>query len=123
MKKKNPIGWFEIYVSDFEKSKIFYHDLFGWEYRLLKNFRTEYWTIWTGEGTVGGGFMKKADDFKGGQSVVLYIDVDNIDEALTEVEKSGGKIVTPKTLINESSGYFGMFKDLDDNLLGLWTKH
>ena len=77
------------------------------KYRLLKNFRTEYWTIWTGEGTVGGGFMKKADDFEGGQSVVLYIDVDNIDEALAEVEKAGGKIVTPTKLsINESSRIF-----------------
>ena len=123
MKKKNPIGWFEICVSDFEKAKNFYHTVFGWEFRLLKNFRTEYWTIWTGEGTVGGGFMKKSGDFKGGESIILYVEVDNIDESLSEIEKAGGKIISPKTLINESSGYFGMFKDLDGNLMGLWMKH
>ena len=67
--------------------------------------------------------MKKSADFKGEQSVILYIEVNNIDETLSEVEKAGGKIVTAKTLINESSGNFGMFKDLDGNLLGLWMKH
>ena len=38
------------------------------------------------------------------------------------VSKSGGEIEEGKTLISESAGYYGLFKDLDGNTMGLWAK-
>jgi len=54
-----PIGWFEIHVTDFDKAKDFYGELFGWEFKRMEGGDFEYWTIFTGEDSIGGGFMKK----------------------------------------------------------------
>jgi uncharacterized protein len=122
MTHKNPIGWFEIFVNDIEKAKEFYGNIFDWQFKLSKALTPEYWMIYTGENSVGGGFMKKANPSQSGQSVILYIETDDIESVLANVEKHGGKIETKKTLISETSGYFGMFRDIDNNLIGLWSK-
>ncbi len=121
MAAKNSIGWFEIYVSDVEKAKDFYGDLFEWQFKLLEGFEPEYTTIFTGEDSVGGGFMKSSSKQEG-QSVVIYIDVEDVAKSLKKVEEKGGKIEKPKTLISATSGYYGLFRDLDNNLIGLWSE-
>ncbi|MBL7129675.1 MAG: VOC family protein [Ignavibacteria bacterium] len=121
MAAKNSIGWFEIYVSDIEKAKDFYGDLFEWQFKLLEGFEPEYTTIFTGEDSVGGGFMKSSSKQEG-QSVVIYIDVEDVAKSLKKVEEKGGKIEKPKTLISATSGYYGLFRDLDNNLIGLWSE-
>jgi len=123
MLAKNPIGWFEIRVEDFERAKKFYEELFGWEFSVSQSSNSIYWNIHTGDNSIGGGFNKK--DLKndgGGQSVILYIEDDNIEKTLEKVQKLGGKIATSKTLISERAGYFALFRDLDNNLMGLWSK-
>jgi predicted enzyme related to lactoylglutathione lyase len=121
MAAKNSIGWFEIYVSDVEKAKDFYGDLFEWEFKSLEGFEPEYTTIFTGEDSIGGGFMKSSSAQEG-QSVLIYIDVEDIEMTLKKVEEKGGKIEKPKTLISATSGYYGLFRDLDNNLIGVWSE-
>jgi len=122
MEHRNPIGWFEIFVNDVEKAKEFYGNLFEWQFKLSKALSPNYWMIYTGEDSVGGGFMKKANPAHSGQSLLLYVETDDIDSILAKVEKLGGKVETKKTLISETSGYFGLFRDIDGNLMGLWSK-
>jgi len=52
---KHLIGWFELYVNDFEKSKKFYSDLFGWKFNQSLSMGESYWNISTGEGSLSGG--------------------------------------------------------------------
>ena len=52
-------------------------------------------------------------------SPVITIEVDGIDEALKQIEASGGTIVAPRTEI-PGMGAFAYFKDTEGNMLGLW---
>jgi uncharacterized protein len=122
MAGKNAIGWFEIHVKDFDAAIKFYGGIFNWEFKQSQSMNSSYWNIFTGEGSVGGGFMKKTKPEHDGSSVVIYIESDNIDETLKNVVSLGGKVHTSKTLINENAGYFGLFNDPDGNLIGLWSK-
>jgi len=122
MSSQHHIGWFELYVNDFEKSKDFYNLLFGWEFNLSQSSDEPYWNIFTGEGSIGGGLMKKAVPEHSGQSVVLYVETGDIEASLNKAVTLGGSIVMPKTLINENAGYFALFNDIDGNVIGLWGK-
>ena len=122
MTEKCPIGWFEIFVSDVEKAKDFYGDLFGWEYKLSEGDQSEYWTIFTGENSIGGGFMKKTSSEHGSQGVLFYVEVNDIEATLNSAVEKGGKIETPKTLISPKSGYFALLRDSDNNIIGVWSE-
>ena len=123
MSSKNPIGWFEITVNDFDKAKIFYTELFGWEFKLSQGSKSLYWNIYTGENTIGGGLMKKTKPEHNGQAVMIYVEVEDIEATLNKVVSLGGSIEKPKTLISETAGHFGFLQDLDKNIIGLWSKH
>lgn len=123
MAGKNPIGWFEIHVKDFDKAKDFYGALFSWEFKLSQGSKSHYWNIFTGDNSIGGGFMKKDKPEHAGQAVLIYVEVENIDETLQKVAALGGSTHTPKTLINENAGYFALLNDNDGNVIGLWSKN
>jgi len=123
MSGKNPIGWFEIHVKDFDKARDFYGKLFSWEFNLSQGSKSQYWNIFTAEGSIGGGFMKKDKPEHEGQAVLIYVEVEDIEATLNKATELGGKTHTPKTLINEKAGYFALFYDNDNNLIGLWSKN
>jgi len=50
---------------------------------------------------------------------VITIDVEAMDDALTEIEAGGGTTVTPRTAI-PGMGAFAYFNDPEGNVLGLW---
>jgi predicted enzyme related to lactoylglutathione lyase len=123
MAVKNAIGWFEIHVKNFDAAIKFYGGIFKWEFKQSLSTGSLYWNIYTGEGSIGGGFMKKTKAEHDGSAVILYIEVENIEETLKKVTELGGKVNTPKTLINENAGFFGLLNDTDGNLIGLWSKN
>jgi len=123
MAAEHHIGWFEVYVSDFDKAKEFYTELFGWQFNKSTTLGNPYyWIIYTGEGSVSGGLMKKTEPSHTGQAVVLYVETENIEATLKRAESLGGKIIKEKTLISEKAGYFALFTDVDNNTMGLWSK-
>jgi len=123
MSPQHQIGWFEIYVNDFEKSIEFYSELFGWQFKKSLSKGLPYWNIYTGPESLGGGFMKKNEPNHSGQSIVLYVETDKIEETLDKAVSLGGKIETGKTMISEKAGHFALFKDIDGNVIGLWSKN
>ncbi len=44
---------------------------------------------------------------------------DNLQPVLDQIEKSGGKIIVPKTPLADESGFFAIFLDSEGNKLGL----
>jgi predicted enzyme related to lactoylglutathione lyase len=66
----------------------------------------------------GGGFNKI--DKVGTGGCLLYIKADDIEKKLKEIEKAGGKTVQTKMEIPQI-GWFGTFKDIFGNTLGLFT--
>jgi predicted enzyme related to lactoylglutathione lyase len=47
----------------------------------------------------------------------------SIPAKLAEVERAGGRTVTPKTHIGEGFGYYAYFADTEGNVVGLWSQH
>ncbi len=64
---------------------------------------------------INGGFMKKRDV---NQPVVNAINVTDINQVMKQIEKYGGKIVVPKTPI-QNVGWSAYFKDPDGNIHGI----
>ncbi|TES92819.1 MAG: VOC family protein [Candidatus Cloacimonadota bacterium] len=107
----------EIPTTDANKSKEFYGRIFGWEFE--DGLGGEYVTFKPPEG-VGGGFDKERKPCTDG--VAIYIEVEDIESKLTEIEGAGGKKLVPKTKISDEYGYYAMFLDPVGNSVGLWSK-
>jgi hypothetical protein len=53
------------------------------------------------------------------KNIVVTIAVDDIEEALTKIEKVGGTTVQKKQPIGDM-GFTAYFKDSEGNIVGLW---
>jgi uncharacterized protein len=113
----NPIGHFEIGVSNLDAAMSFYKELFGWDIEF--NPQMNYAMIRTG-GKPDGGMFRIDDGMR--PYVTIYPEVEDIDATLEKAEKLGGAITVKKTKISDEFGYFGMFIDLDGNPIGVWSK-
>ena len=108
---------FEIPCDDPQKTMDFFKKVFGWSF---EQFGTEnYWMVVTGpESTPGinGGLMKRQNP---GQPVANSIQVEDLDQCLTEIAQAGGTVVVPKMPI-PSVGWLAYFKDPDGNIHGVY---
>ena len=115
MSKRNVVH-VEIPASNVEAAGSFYHELFGWK---LQHVPEMNYTMWEAADGTGGGFPEVSEDNPAGR-VLVYIDSDDIEADLKQVEKLGGKMLHPKTEI-PGMGWFGIFKDPTGNVLALYT--
>jgi predicted enzyme related to lactoylglutathione lyase len=106
---------FELPGDDLARAKNFYKKLFGWKFEKVPKW--DYWMIKTGgEDAIYGGLTKRE---KSRKAVVNYIDVDSVEKCSVKIEKTGGKILVPKMPV-KGWGYYAIFKDTEDNILGIW---
>lgn len=54
--------------------------------------------------------------------VTIYIEVEDIEAKLKEIEATGGKIQKEKTKISDEFGFYALFFDPSGNSIGLWSK-
>lgn len=105
----------EIPVTDFERAKSFYGDLFGWRIEEAPGF--EGYPMWQAPNQVSGGALTPREgDFTQPRSTV---EVDSIDDTLAKVVAGGGTVVQEKSPITETS-WWAVFADPDDNVVGLF---
>jgi len=73
------------------------------------------------EGQMVIGVIIKAEGYQpSADGVTIYLNGgDNLQVVLDKVEKKGGKILVPKTLHADESGYFAIFLDSEGNKIGL----
>jgi predicted enzyme related to lactoylglutathione lyase len=93
----------------------FYADVFGWEIEHIDAMN--YSTFKAGDG-VGGGFNPVTAENPVG-TVTIYIETDDVPASLKAVEKAGGSIISPEMDI-PNTGTFGLFRDPQGNLIGLF---
>lgn len=108
-------GHTEIPTTDVQKSKDFYAKIFGW---TMSEDMPGYVLFKTGDNQ-GGGFTQDTKPTRDG--VVLYIEVEDIDKKLTEVEAAGGKKLKGKTQISPEYGYYATFTDPCGTIMALWS--
>ena len=110
---------FEIPADDLERARKFYSELFGWKIEKVPG-PMEYWLITTtdekGEEAVGGGMMQRQAPE---HPITNYIGVRCVDEYAGKIEKTGGKVVVPKTAV-PGHGFFVVCLDTENNVFAIW---
>jgi predicted enzyme related to lactoylglutathione lyase len=124
----NKVVHFEIPADDLERAKKFYRETFGWQiqdwpladgsvYAGVRTVDVDETTFLPKEpGAINGGIVKR-DSVSGTPQVT--VSVPSIDEHLEKVKAAGGRVLKPKTAI-ENMGYYAYVSDTEGNLLGLW---
>jgi uncharacterized protein len=113
---------FDFAFDDSNRAQTFYKDVFGWimQKNESANPEMEYWHFETndlnGNKGITGGMMKRQSP---DHSIINYITVSSINEYVSKIERSGGKIKIPRTEI-PGMGYFSIFTDTENNTLGLF---
>ena len=96
-KQRNPVGWFEIYVTDMDRSRKFYETVFGVELQSLPSpdETLEMW-MFPGEPGNGGasGAICKMEGCtpEGGNGTVVYFSCRDCAEEESRVAAAGGTL-------------------------------
>jgi predicted enzyme related to lactoylglutathione lyase len=92
METPGAFSWHELMTDDFDGAWDFYTELFGWQQTDSMDMGEmgEYRMFGVADETTYGGIMQKPDDFPM-SAWVLYITVDDIDDAIKRAESHGGK--------------------------------
>lgn len=123
MKKLNPIGWFEIPVSDLDRAERFYQNVFRVTLArqpeqngiIMSWFPMEQDAPGATGSLVLSNYYQAAGDRTG---VVVYFTAPDLDEALLRVEAEGGSVLVPKKDIGEY-GLIAWVKDTEGNTIAL----
>ncbi len=121
--QQNPVGWFEIYVSDINRAANFYQTVFD---KTLENLRDpnddtvemKSFAADMGVYGAGGALVKRAGVEPGTGGTVVYFGVDDCAVEESRVESAGGKVIQSKQSIGEF-GWFSLCMDTEGNLFGL----
>jgi predicted enzyme related to lactoylglutathione lyase len=108
------IDYVEFPSVDFEATKAFYTQVFGWKFQ---DWGPTYMSF--EDGRMEGGFAKveSMPDGEGGPLVIIYaVDIEAIEQAVTA---AGGEISTPT--FEFPGGRRFHFTDPVGNVLGVWT--
>lgn len=111
------ICYLEIPANKAEDSAAFYANIFGWKVRPRGDGNLAF----DDTGCVSGTWVKEGDRTPD-ERTRTYIMVDNISDTLREIEKAGGRVLTPRTHIGQNMGAFAAFSDPVGNEFGLYEE-
>lgn len=115
---------FEIPADDMGRARAFYRDAFGWRmdpmpqmaYTMVSTSESDPQGRPTQPGAINGGMLQRQQPITG---PVITIGVDDIDAALEQVEKLGGKVVRGRDAVGDM-GFAAYITDTEGNVVGLW---
>ena len=120
---KNPVAWFEIYVTDMARARKFYEAVLGVQLEILgdpSDSKTEMLGFPSNMEDYGAsGALVKMDGFpSGGNSTLVYFACDDCSVEESRVVNKGGKVQKPKMSIGEY-GFISLAIDTEGNMFGL----
>lgn len=117
------INWFEIPVTDFDRAKKFYQSIYDFEMPETKmdEVRMGFFMHDMENGGRGGAIVHHPNLMKPGKmGTLVYLNGEpDLNTILERVEKNGGKVLHPKSLIADNMGYWALFEDTEGNNVGL----
>lgn len=121
-KLKDFVSWFEIPAINFEKAVAFYDYIYSIKMERVVG-SSHSMAIFPANGGVGGAVVQGLGSVPGQNGPLLYLNGGrDLDTILSKVIEAGGRVIMPKTFINEESGYFAIFVDIEGNKLALHSK-
>ncbi len=121
-KNVNAINWFEIPALDIKRAKKFYESIFKIETTELEmmGMKLAMFPYNSSKGNVGGSLVQSKIHKPSKTGVYVYLNANpDLQIILDRIEKAGGKVTMPKTLIDEQSGYMAFLTDTEGNNIGL----
>jgi uncharacterized protein len=124
MTNSNPVGWFDIHVSNLGRAKKFYETVFNlkmtdlpieWGKQSLFPFSHE-------SSNISGALVEKSAMPPGPNNTVVYFETEDCLTEEKRIEAAGGKVVQPKTNIGEF-GFISIFIDTEGNTVGLHSRN
>ncbi len=116
---------FHIPVENMERAMRFYKSIFGWEieetvagmdYQLATTVAVDEKGMPEEPGAINGAlYLRESPE----ECQSIVISVPSIDEYLKKIEKAGGKVVGPKSPV-EDFGFYARVADTEGNVIGLW---
>ena len=116
---------FEIPFDDKKRAHDFYSKVFGWklqdipemDYTIARTTEVDAKMMPLKTRAINGGMFKRVEGMS--KTPVLVINVNNIDESLKHIEKSGGKLFSQKRNVG-NMGLYALVKDTEGNIIGVW---
>lgn len=118
MAEHGQMGHVEIPADDPDRAKRFYGELFGWQFQETPGFEG-YHMFRAGPGEVGGAIGKRGEMAR--RTMVQYVTVGSIDDAVAKAGELGGEVVTPRTEV-PGMGWYGVVRDSEGGEIGLWEE-
>jgi len=123
--KENSLNWFEISVLDIHRAAKFYETIFDikMERQNMMGMEMAFFPYEPGEGKASGGLVQGPMHKPGSDGVKLYLNGNpDLANALSRVEKAGGKVTMPKAKINDDIGHMAFFTDTEGNTVALHSQ-
>ncbi|MGB4839980.1 MAG: VOC family protein [Saprospiraceae bacterium] len=120
---KNYVSWFEIPAIDFHRAVYFYCHIFDIE--MVQNITdVNAMAFFPSTSGIGGAIIAGQGSIPSDKGPLIYLNGgDDLNMVLHKVEEAGGRVVMPKTYINQEVGYFAIFIDSQGNKLALHSKN
>ena len=118
--KRNPVGWFEIYVDDMARAQGFYEKVFEVKLRALDSPIIKMMAF-PMEGDLPGstGALVKMEGMRpSGNGIIIYFSCADCAVEARRVTQNGGKIFKEKFSIGEY-GFIALVHDTEGNMIGL----
>ena len=117
---KSYISIFEIPATEISRAVEFYQAILDINIEIMDIEGMQMGLLPFEGQQVIGTIMKGEGYIPSSDGVTIYLNGgDNLQEILNKIEINGGKIIVPKTLHGDESGYFAMFLDTEGNRIGL----
>ncbi|MEX2564436.1 MAG: VOC family protein [Cyclobacteriaceae bacterium] len=119
----NYVSWFEIPAVNFQQAVDFYNHIYGFD--MQKNINGSHaMAFFPANNGIGGAIVAGPGSTPSATGTLLYLNGgEDLNHILSKVVEAGGRVVMPKTLIDEESGYFAIFIDSQGNKLALHSQN
>ena len=116
----NPVGWFEIHVTDMARARAFYEAVFGVELAELASPGMEMWAFpMLPEKPGASGALVRMPGFPmGGNNILVYFSCADCAVEAAKAAGSGGKVHKEKMSIGQY-GFIALVSDTEGNMIGL----
>ncbi len=123
MKNVNPVGWFDIHVSNLERAKNFYETVFNVQFTDLpiEWGRQSFFPFYHESPNISGALVEKKDMQPSANNTVVYFETEDCVTEENRIVQAGGRVVQPKTHIGDF-GYVSIFIDTEGNTIGLHSR-
>jgi predicted enzyme related to lactoylglutathione lyase len=111
----NAINWFELPATNFKRAIEFYSKVLNADLQKVENNGLQMAFLPHTQGGVGGCLTYGNDNKPQKEGTLVYLNGgDDLGVPLEKIEKSGGKVLMPKTAIGEN-GFMAIFLDTEGN--------